>query len=176
MSETAEIDPFDFDVDESQARAHQPRTGTARTSEGTARRGRRPTKRLGNLQSNLTKEMFQAGTIIGFALPTTGYYICQESDNFIGAIVQLAQRKTEWIEALEHVADVGPGITIGRTCLGIGVAVGVDRERIQPDKTIAKFLGVTNAWLQVHGNEERDLNVSGNGYQPPPHGAFVPVA
>lgn len=166
---------FDFEVDESQAREHLPRAGTARTSEGT-RRGRRPSKRLDNLQKALSAEMFSAGTILGFALNTTGYYICQESDPFTKAVIELAAKKPEWIQALEHVADVGPGITIGKTTLGIAVAIGVDRERIKPDKAIAKLLGVTAAYMKAHDITEGDFtNAAGNGFAPPPHGAFVPV-
>jgi hypothetical protein len=124
--------------------------------------------------------MFQAGAMIGVGLPVTGYYVASESDNFTKAIVQLARRKAEWIEALEHVADVMPGITIGRTVLGIGCAMGCDRfhrsegeSGVNPDKRSAMLLGVTAAYYEVY----KEGNAPASGvYSPPPHTKYQPVA
>lgn len=160
-----------------------PRTGTARTPAGGARRsgGRTTEKRLNTLRSELSKQMFQSGAIIGLGLPVTGYYISSESDNFCNAIVTLAAKKSDWIEALEHIADIGPGIVVGRTVLGIGCAMGVDRYHrtngesgISPGKRAAMFLGVAAAYNEVHPDEN---NATPSGvFIPPPHGSFVPVA
>ena len=155
-------------------------TGTARTPTGARRGGVRATKRLDNLQTILSQQMFQAGAMIGVGLPVTGYYVASESDNFTRAIVTLARRKTEWIEALEHVADVMPGITIGRTVLGIACAMGTDRfhrsdgqSGMDPDKRAAMLLGVTAAYYEVY----KEGNASTSGvYSPPPHPKFQPVA
>lgn len=179
---TADTD-YDFSdvADESQPAESNvlPRTGTSRT--GRTRRGGRPaTKRLGTLKENLSKQMFQAGAMIGLGLPVTGYYIAQESDNFCDAIVQLAGKKAEWIDALEQIANVGPGIYVGRTVLGIGCAMGVDRwhksegtSGINPDKRAAMFLGVTAAYQALYGEE---TSASASSFAPPPGGTFVPVA
>lgn len=155
------------------------RQGTSRT--GTTRR-RTSSKRMTTLQDALSKEMFQAGAMIGFGLPVTGYYIAQEADNFTEAIIKLASKKAEWIDALEHISDIGPGITVGRTVLGIGAALGTDRfyrtngqSGLDPDKQACAFLGVMNAYYEVHSDEREGSNASENGYVPPPHGAFVPV-
>ena len=181
MTVTAE--EFDWsDVDDSKAELREtnvmPRTGTTRTG---ARRGRpRSTKRFDNLQKSLSQQMFQAGAIIGFGLPVTGYYIAQESDSYVSAILQLAAKKPEWLEALEKVADIGPGITVGRTTLGIVAAMGADRFHrtegqagFSPDRRALQFLGVSAAYQAVHGDED---NASPDSYAEPPHGTFVPVA
>lgn len=157
-----------------------PRSGT-RT--GGARRGRRVSdKRLAELQTKLSSEMFQAGAMIGMGVPVTGYYICQESDNFTNAVVSLAAKKSEWIAALENIAMLGPGIAIGRTVLGMGAALAADRyyrtsgeKGLNPDKQIAAFLGVTSAYYSVHPPEGYGHG-TGNGFEPPPHGSFVPVS
>lgn len=140
---------------------------------GTPSRGRRPAaKRLDGLQKRLSGEMFQAGAMIGFGLPVTGYYVCQESDAFTKAVVQLASSRREWVEALEHIADIQPGIVIGRTVVGIGASIAVDRNRIAPDRQFLQFLGVTAAWMAV---KNPDLNTeAGNAYEPPPS-TFAPV-
>jgi hypothetical protein len=118
--------------------------------------------------------MFQAGAMIGMGLNVTGYYICQESDQFTRAVVQLAQNRAEWIEALEHLADIGPGITVGRTVLGIGASLAVDRGRADPEKKFMQFLGVYSAWKAV--KEDRPPGEEpGSAYRPPPAAAFVPV-
>lgn len=156
-------------------------TGTSRTPAGTRRSSSRLTKRLDILQKQLSGQVFQAGSMIGLGLPVTGYYIAQESSNFTEAIVTLARKRTEWIEALEHVADIAPGITIGRTVLGIGASLGVDRYHrtdgksgFSPDKRACAFLGVTAAYYAVHG-EENNASSQAGVYQEPPT-VFQPVS
>jgi hypothetical protein len=117
--------------------------------------------------------MFQAGTLIGMGLNTTGYYICQESDTFTKAVVQLAVKRPEWIEALEKIADIQPGIVIGRTVVGIGASLAVDRGRADPEKQFMRFLGVYAAWHAVQNPDLERVDV--HGYQPPPAGNYVPV-
>jgi hypothetical protein len=117
--------------------------------------------------------MFQAGALIGVGLHTTGYYICQESDQFTKAVVQLASKRPEWMQALEHIADVQPGLVIGRTVVGIGASLAVDRGRADPERQFMKFLGVYAAWKAV--NNPQDGGVDIHGYKPPPAGNFVPV-
>jgi hypothetical protein len=151
------------------------RSGTGR-APATGTRQTRLEKKLGVLQGRLSKEMFGAGAMIGMGLHVTGYYICQESDNFTTALVQLAARKPEWIEALEHIADLGPGITVGRTVLGMGAALAVDRGRADPERQFMRFLGVTAAWAAVNGETGGSGNGSASSYVPPPHGTFVPVS
>src|SRR5260370_18923201 len=121
-------------------------------------RGRRVSdKRLGDLQQKLSNEMFQAGAMIGLGLPVTGYYVAQESDNFTTAIVALAAKNSNWVAALENIALVGPGITVGRTVLGIGAAMAADRFHrtdgetgLDPERRAAMFLGVTSAFYSGH--------------------------
>lgn len=182
---TADTD-FDFsDVAEESEAAESnvlPRTSRTRTSTGTGRRGggRPATKRLNTLKENLSAQMFQMGMMTGMALPVTGYYLAQESDQFCDAMIKLASKKTEWIEALEQVANIGPGIIIGRTVLGTACALGVDRwhktegeSGIHPDKRAAMFLGVSAAYHAVYDREE---DAAAQTYVPPPGGTFVPVA
>lgn len=148
-------------------------------SGGTGRRRgpgrpRGPSKsKLDTLQKRLSSEMFQAGAMVGFGLPVTGMYVCQESDAFTKAVVQLASHRAEWIAALENLADIQPGIIVGRTVVGIGAAIAVDRERIPPDRKFLQFLGVTAAYLKIQ--EHVPGPEDGNAYQPPPS-QFVPVA
>lgn len=180
MAEDAYDDFSDLDIDSVKPAESNvlPRVSSSR-SGGT--RGRRPAqKKLDQLKAALSKQMFQAGAMIGLGMPVTGYYIGQESDNFCDAIVALAAKKADWIDALEHVADIGPGITVGRTVLGVGAALGADRyyrsngeSGLDPDKRAAMFLGVTSAYYAVH--PENVDAAAQNGYNPPP-AVFVPVA
>lgn len=177
MADTSVLDDagFDFsDIGDEVTAASGPLTGSRGTGpRRTTARRRASSKKLDTLQLKLSSEMFQAGALIGMGVPTTGYYICQESDNFTKAVIQLAARRPEWIDALEHLADVQPGITVGRTVIGIGAALAVDRGRADPEKTFMKFLGVYSAWQAV---QNPDVKVEGSGYQPPPAAAFVPLA
>jgi hypothetical protein len=169
----------DVNVGENVGGQSGPLTGSrgtrARSGGGTGtRRTSRLEKRIGALQEKLSQEMFMGGSLIGMAIPVTGYYICQESHNFTSAVCQLAQSRPEWVDALEKLADIGPGITIGRTVIGMGAALAVDRGRADPEKAAMKFLGVYNAWLAVNGEQERTVP-DGSGYRPPPAPAFSPV-
>lgn len=147
------------------------RSGGTRTS---TTRGTRLQKKLDTLQTRLSQEMFMGGTMIGMGLHVTGYYICQESDAFTKAVVELASTRPEWVEALEHIANIGPGLIVGRTVLGMGAALAVDRGRADPEKQFMKFLGVTQAYLAVNGEGEGSMN-GVSSYRPPPS-RFVPVS
>lgn len=148
---------------------------SSRTTTTTGTRRRRASKnRLDSLQVKLSQQMFMAGTMIGLGLPTTGYYACQESDAFTKAVIQLAAKRPEWVEALEHLADIQPGIIVGRTCIGLGAALAVDRGRADPDKRVMAFLGVTNAYYASREGGEYDSE-PGSAYAPPPSPAFTPV-
>jgi hypothetical protein len=150
-----------------------PLSGSRGSRSGSPGRGRRPAaKRLEGLQKRLSSEMFQAGAMVGFGLPVTGYYVCQESNAFTKAVVQLASSRREWVEALEHIADIQPGIVIGRTVVGIGASIAVDRGRIEPDRKFLQFLGVTAAWMALKNPNLQ--TEEGNAYQPPPS-SFAPV-
>lgn len=181
---TATTEDFDWsDLDDKvEVRADNvmPRQpGTARTSTGVRRGARRGTKRLDTLRANLSKQMFQAGGMIALGLPVTGTYVCQQSEPFPEAIIQLASKKAEWIDALEKVADIGPGITVGRTVLGIAAAMGTDRYHrtngesgFDPDKRAAQFLGVTAAYYEVYKEGAGDASST---FVPPPHAEYQPV-
>jgi hypothetical protein len=185
MSESPDWDAVEADAEfTGNTMPKAPRTSRTGNTGG-ARRGRRVSdKRLGDLQSKLSNEMFQAGAMIGLGMPVTGYYIGQESDNFTTAIVELAAKNSNWVAALENVAMVGPGITVGRTVLGIGAAMASDRYHrtegesgLNPMKRSAMFLGVTTAYFAVHPPEgSREYDASESAYQPPPHGGFSPIS
>lgn len=155
----------------------------SRTKTGTTRRRRKTSQtRLDQLQVTLSKQMFMAGTMVGLGLPVTGYYACQESDAFTKAVVQLASHRPEWIEALEHLADLQPGLMIGRTAIGLGSAMAIDRAHRREDyeqehnlagKQVMKFLGVHAAWLAVN-NPDIEME-EGSAYRPPP-ATFASVA
>lgn len=162
-----------------------PRLGTTRrasnASGGTGRGRTSKAKRLESLESQLSRQMFQAGGMIALGLPVTGTYVCQQAEAFPEAIIQLAARRPEWIEALEHVAEVAPGITIGRTVLGIAAAMGTDRYHrtegktgYDPDKRAAMFLGVTAAYYAVYPKEGGNAPSAGIISEPP--AAFHPVS
>lgn len=155
------------------------RSGT-RTPSGTRRRRKSSQNKLDALQVTLSQQMFMGGAMIGAAMPVTGYYTCQESDRFTKALVELASHRPEWVEALEHLADLQPGIIIGRTAVGLGAALSVDRSIIQarrgtgdPERPgelansqFMKFLGVYSAYMQTvdPGYKAEE----GSAYRPPP--------
>lgn len=181
MSETDLEEALGFDFSNMEDSATEASSGPLTGSRGTrkstpARRtSTRLAKRLDALQKRLSTEMFSAGAMLGMGLPVTGYYVCQESDGFTKAVVELASKRPEWIDALENVAAIQPGIVIGKTILGIGAAIAVDRERVQPDRKFLMFLGVYSAYMAVNEPDNSAEVVNSGIFQPPPAGAFVPV-
>ena len=178
--ETPDIDggAFNFDFSSMESETTEKVTPSRGTTTTGRRRGRPPgsksERRVTALKDKLSSEMFQAGALIGMAFNTTGYYICQESDGFVDAVLKLAARKPEWLDALENVADIQPGLVVGRTALGIGAAFAVDRKRVDPEKPFLKFLGVYSAWAAVNKGSMNG-HAEGSSYRPPP-ATFVPVA
>jgi hypothetical protein len=174
---------FDDDFADIDPGEVKPQPGNTMSKSRTGRKpgaGRRPSaKRLSDLQERLSTQMFQAGSMIGFGLPVTGYYVAQESDNFTSAIIQLASKQTRWITALEQVADIQPGITVGRVTLGMITALSVDRrkealeDRGERFQKLAAFMGVTAAYHAVYGGT--DNGAAAGTYQPPPQ-QYQPVA
>lgn len=154
-------------------------TGTSRSSPsspGGTRRGRKPRQsRLTDLQKKLSGEVFKAGALIGLPLPVTGYYICQESDAFTTAIVELASARPEWINALEQIARLEPGLVVGRTAFGIGAAMAVDRQRADPNSFVMTFLGVQQAYLAIQSKMTPGEAGSASNFKPPPS-KFTPVS
>lgn len=146
-------------------------TGTTRSSTGGAprRTGRRVgVKRLEVLQRKLSGEVFTVGSMAGFAVPVTGMYICQESDAFTKAVVELASKRSEWVTALENIADIQPGLVVGRTAFGIGAALAVDRKRAEPDSRIMMALGVYQAWKSINDKIEPGEAGHASSYREPP--------
>jgi len=169
-----------FDFSDLSAEDVEAAPGPLSGSRGTRRgpkpgsRRRAPVKKLDTLQKKLSGEMFSAGAMIGMGLHTTGMYICQESDAFTKAVIQLASNKPEWLDALENIANLQPGLVVGRTVLGIGASLAVDRGRADPEKQFMKFLGVYAAYERWTKNMAPE-RVEGSAYTPPPAGSFVPV-
>jgi hypothetical protein len=156
--------------------------GTGTGSSASARtRSSRLQKRIDQLQVRLSQEMFMGGTMIGMALPVTGYYIGQESHDFTKAICELASSRPEWVDALEKLADLQPGFVVGRTVIGIGGALSVDRRPSEKKEDAAngkfmQFLGVTRAYMAVSGKGAGNASNGVSSYVPPPGGTFVPVS
>lgn len=183
-ADTADIGLDDFsDLDSTEQVTEKERpAGTTRSSSkatptGGARRGRpRKNQKLTDLQEKLSGQMYQAGFLVGLPLPVTGYYVCQESDSFTKAVVELAATRPEWINALENIARLEPGLIIGRTAIGIGGAMAVDRRRASPDSPFMRFLGVYNAWQKLEQKKDpgERPDVASN-YQPPPS-TYQPIS
>lgn len=174
------------DVESSEGPLKGSRSGT-RTASGTRRRRKASQNKLDALQVTLSQQMFMGGAMIGAAMPVTGYYTCQESDRFTKAVVELASHRPEWVEALEHLAALQPGLIVGRTAVGLGAALAVDRSIYRarrgledpgkPDEManshFMKFLGVYTAYMQtVDPNFKAE---EGSAYQPPP-AAFTGIS
>lgn len=154
----------------SRGRGTSSATSSSSGTTSTPRRRGFTTKRLDALKSKLSGQMYTAGVLVGVPLPVTGIYTCQESARFSSAVVDLAASRPEWIEALEKLALLEPGLIVGRTAMGIGCALAVDRGRAKPDGRVAMFLGVTEAWMRL---QEEDGD-EGASYSPPPS-KFEPV-
>lgn len=172
---------FDFEAelgdDATTPASDGPLTGS-RSGRGSASglpKRRRPSKtKLDGLKAKLTEQMFMAGAMGGMALPVTGLYVCQESERFCGAVVDLAATNPKWIEALEKLSLIEPGLIVGRTAFGIGGALAVDRGRAQADTAVMKFLGVHQAYLRYQQGGT-GASEEGSSYTPPP-AAFAPLS
>jgi hypothetical protein len=81
--------------------------------------------------------------VISIGLPVTGTYGVENSEKSIKALMAIAKRRPGLMKALMRVADGADGLDLGRTVLGLGVALQVDLGRIPADMLIARATGVT---------------------------------
>src|SRR5215469_7995689 len=99
----------EFEDIEPEAEAPPLKTTRASTARKRATTSRVP-KRVQLIRDGLAKQMFMAGTMIGMGMPVTGYYICAEADGFTDAVVKLAAKDARYLDALEKLNDIAPGI------------------------------------------------------------------
>lgn len=127
--------------------------------------------RLKALHTDLADNVRLVGALTGPVLPVTGYIILEDAEAFTQAALNLAKRHPKVLKALEKAAQVGPGITVGRFMVKIGVAMNVDSGRMQPQSPISNMMGVYEAWKIVHPDlAQQNGNVMS---EPPPHYSVI---
>lgn len=123
---------------------------------------------LQRVQEELADDFRLLGTLAGPLLPTTGYYMFTEADQFTVAILKLAKNNTRALRVLHRMASVAPVYEVAKTCAGVAYSIQVDTNRADPHNTIAHRLGVTRAYNAVHPTEEPNAEHSNGQFSPPP--------
>lgn len=132
---------------------------------------RKMESRLKALHTDLADNVRLVGALTGPVLPVTGYIILEDADAFTQAALNLARKHPRILGALETAAQIGPGITVGRFMVKLGVAMNVDSGRIKPDAAISTFMGVWEAYQIVHPDIANQMNTNPTG--PPPKYSVV---
>ena len=127
---------------------------------------------LKRIQEELADDIRLLGTLAGPIFPVTGYYVFENADPFTIALLKLAKNNTRVLRVLHRAAQVAPIYTVAEVVAGTAYSVQVDQHKVDPHNTLARRLGVSRAYDAVYP-EEAQVNVTANGFSPPPVYATV---
>lgn len=122
---------------------------------------------LAKIQDELADDLRLLGTLAGPLLPVTGYYVVENADPFVTAILKLAKNNQRVLRVLHRAAQVAPVYVVAETIAGTAYAIQVDQQKADPHSMVAHRLGVERAYDNVYP-EQRNTVASTNGYQGPP--------
>jgi len=106
---------------------------------------------LNTIKENIEEQLNDAGVIAGeYGLSTAGYVICDGSQQFSNAIVEMARNRPRLLKALEKTGKGANVSKIMKYFLAIAFAVMVDMETRDPYSFQMKYLGVQKAYEATH--------------------------
>lgn len=159
---------------------HRRRVANAGTTRRAA--GRSIDQRADRIQKSLDVQAFKFGAMISRVVPVTGTTIMKRSEKTSAALVTIARRKPEYLDALEKVAEFEHVMDLAEFVAAILAALAVDFNQMNPDGFAAKALGVTETYheLMDDGNIEapvvqEEARVSGLQFGPGPLPTFQPI-
>lgn len=144
---------------------HQPEPGRARAAS------KKPPAKLRDLQESLADNVRLFGALIGPVLPTTGYLVLDQSDDFTKAVIELAKDKPKVLQALAMASQVGPAVGVARFVMSAAVAVMVDTGRLPPEALLVNVLPVGRAYAATHPQPEPTGGTTASA--PPPRFSTV---
>lgn len=130
---------------------------------------------LRQIQQELADQLKLAGILTGPLFPVTGYYIQDNADMFVTALLQTTRDKERLLKILYRAAKVAPIYRLLEFGAGVGVSMQVDQKKHDPHSTFARHLGVERSYEAIYGSTNSAFagntnNVSSNV---PPHYATV---
>lgn len=149
--------------------AHRPASASRSSHHKSS--SKQPPPKLRDLQESLADNVRLFGALIGPVLPTTGYLVLDESDNFTKAVIELAKDKPKVLAALAAASQVGPAVGIARFVLSAAIAIMVDTGRLPPEALLVNVLPVGRAYAATHPS----VDAAGGTNQTPPPPRFSKV-
>lgn len=143
----------------------QRRQRRERSDKGIKRGPRGPNKgkRPDRLKAEIGDDVAQIIGIISLGLstlsPTAAEFNEQRVDKTTDDVIRLCIRHPRLLELIKQTGDVTAYVGLLELGVGIAVAVGIDREKIDPNFFVARALGVTKAYevayegMVANGNE-----------------------
>lgn len=139
--------------------------------ERTTVRGQRATgldPALGRVAEEIADDIKLLGTFAGLMYPVTGYFLIENADPFTVALVKLAGKNPAFLKILHRTAQVAPIYEVLKGLAGVGVAVQVDLDKIEPHSFAAEHTGVGKAYDAVYPNGKNEYSNNGFNQEGPP--------
>ncbi len=121
--------------------------------------GKRPTW-APKLERELTELFTEYGTMLGLALPLTGYVFAERADRRAHAWVLLAETNPAVKKSLEKMLKGSAYGMIATDIAAVSIAAAVEFGRLRPDSGPAQVFGVTEAAMAVGYRKAQEAEVA----------------
>ena len=126
-------------------------------------------QQLKRIQEELADDIKLLGVMFGPLLPVTGVYVFSNADSFTIALLKLCKNNPRALRVLHRAASVAPVYEVAKDVAGVAYSMQVDMQKQDPHNTIARRLGVEDAYQQVYPD-----STQGNGNSVPTNGVTGP--
>ncbi len=112
------------------------------------------------LERELTELFTEYGTMLGLALPLTGYVFAERADRRAHAWVLLAETNPAVKKSLEKMLKGSAYGMIATDIAAVSIAAAVEFGRLRPDSGPAQVFGVTEAAMAVGYRKAQEAEVA----------------
>jgi len=140
------------------------------SGEGPQSHGLEGEQQLKRIAEELADDIKLLGVMFGPLLPVTGVYVFSNADSFTIALLKLCKNNPRALRILHRAASVAPVYEVAKDVAGVAYSMQVDMQKQDPHNTIAKRLGVEDAFMQVYpdSTQSNGNSVPTNGVTGPP--------
>lgn len=126
---------------------------------------------LRRIQEELSDDLKLLATMGGPFYPVTAFYMYDNADRFVTALLMMTKNNTRALRVLHRAAQIAPIYRVGEYVAGSALSVQVDMQKHDPHSVVAERLGVSKAYDKVY--PEKASKASSNGFTAPPRYATV---
>ena len=155
--------------DDIPTRVKAPSAAAPRKASAPPRSGTKLERYLAEIKGNIEEQLDDLGLVAGESgFTTAGYVICDGSQAFSNAIVEMARNKPRLLKALEKTGRTANFTKVAKYVAAIAFAIMVDMETRSPYGFTMQHLGITNAYEVTHPDGPATPHQTAPTFTPPP--------